>query len=98
LLEVELQTIRAARQMRGGIGRGGLLDGVRDAFGYAIPLMASAVRRGERVALAMESRAFGALPARTYFRATSVGRADLAFVLVCLGVLGGLLVTRWYLR
>jgi len=46
---------------------------------YVIPLLALAVRRGERVALAMESRAFGALPRRTYYRATSFGRADVVF-------------------
>lgn len=98
LLELELQTIRAARQMRGGVGRGGPFESIREAFGYAIPLLASAVRRGERVALAMESRAFGALPARTYYRVTTIGPADFAFGCVCLGLLGVLLVARLYLR
>jgi energy-coupling factor transport system permease protein len=65
-------------------------------FGYAIPLLASAVRKGERVALAMESRGFGALPHRTYFRVTTFGRADLIFGLACVAVFAGLIVARFY--
>jgi energy-coupling factor transport system permease protein len=94
LLQVEFETIRAAHQMRGGVGGGGPFGRIREVVGYAIPLLASAVRKGERVALAMESRGFGALPAqtRTYFRVTSVGRADFWFSAVCLLALGGLIL------
>jgi energy-coupling factor transport system permease protein len=94
LLEVEFRSIRAAHQMRGGVGRGTLLDMVRQLFGYAIPLLASAVHRGERVALAMESRGFGALPRRTYFRATTLGCGDLIFGLACVAAFAGLIVAR----
>jgi len=95
LLQVEFESIRAAHQMRGGAGRGGWLEKVRETAGYAIPLLVSAVRKGERVALAMDSRGFGALPAgkRTFFRVTTLSRADLWFSLVCLlafGLLAGL--------
>src|SRR5207237_1389011 len=55
LLGVEYETIRAAHQLRAGIRRSSPLDAVREVIGYAIPLLASAVRKGERVALAMES-------------------------------------------
>jgi energy-coupling factor transport system permease protein len=98
MLEVELQTIRAARQMRGGLGRGTILDRVREVFGYVIPLMASAVRKGERVALAMESRGFGVVPKRTYFRVTTLGRHDAAFAAGCLLTLAALIAVRFYLR
>jgi energy-coupling factor transport system permease protein len=96
LLQVEFETIRAAHQMRGGVGSGGPFGWIREMVGYAIPLMASAVRKGERVALAMESRGFGALPAqrRTYFRVTAVSRADLWFSLACLLAFGTLVVLR----
>jgi energy-coupling factor transport system permease protein len=96
LLEVELDTIRAAHQMRGGAGGYGPVDKVREVVGYAIPLLASAVRKGERVALAMESRGFGALPAnqRTYFRVTTLGRADLWFGGACLLVLAAVIGAR----
>jgi energy-coupling factor transport system permease protein len=97
LLEVEFQTIRAARQMRGGAGRGTPLERGRELFDYAIPLLASAVHKGERVALAMESRGFGALPNRTYFRTTTLGRGDLVFSVACIAVFAALVVSRFYL-
>ena len=84
LLEGEFETIRAAHRMRGGVGRGTPVAAARELFGYAIPLLASAVRKGERVAMAMESRGFGALPRRTYFRSTAIDRSDAVFVASCL--------------
>ena len=79
LVEEELANVRAAHQVRNVEGGRGPLGRLRAAFGYAIPLLAIAVRRGERVALAMDSRAFGALPRRTYYRTTTVGRPDALF-------------------
>jgi energy-coupling factor transport system permease protein len=93
LVEIEFATIRAAHQLRGGVGRRGPLARAQEIAGYAIPLLALAVRRGERVALAMESRAFGALPRRTYYRTTSVGWADAWFALGALVVLGAIAVS-----
>jgi len=79
LIQEELENVRAAHQVRGGTGGRGLLAQLRQSFGYAIPLLAISVRRAERVALAMDSRGFGARPARTYFRITTVTRSDLVF-------------------
>ena len=79
LVEEELANVRAAHQVRNVEGGHGPFGRLRAAFGYAIPLLAIAVRRGERVALAMDSRAFGALPRRTYYRTTSLGRSDALF-------------------
>jgi energy-coupling factor transport system permease protein len=92
LVEVEFSTIRAAHQLRGGVGRRGPLAHIQELFGYAIPLLALAVRRGERVALAMECRAFGARPRRTYYRETHHGWADVWFACAALLVLGALSV------
>jgi energy-coupling factor transport system permease protein len=97
LLEVEFRTIRAAHQMRGGGSRGTVFDPFREMFGYAIPLLASAVRKGERVALAMESRGFGALTPRTYFRVTTLGRDDLIFAVACIAAFAALFLARFYL-
>jgi nucleotide-binding universal stress UspA family protein len=47
---------------------------------FAIPLLASAIRRADRVALAMDSHAFGTEIGRTYFHEQRFGRADLAFI------------------
>jgi energy-coupling factor transport system permease protein len=61
----ELEVIRAARRVRGvdhGRGPGAWF---RRTIGLAIPLLAGAIRHAERVALAMDARAFGAHPTRT---------------------------------
>ena len=79
LVQEELANIRAAHQVRGAAGGRGVLARIRRSFGYAIPLLAISVRRAERVALAMDSRGFGARPDRTYFRTTTLTRSDLLF-------------------
>jgi energy-coupling factor transport system permease protein len=95
LLAVEFDNIRAAHLIRGGATDRGPLAAVRELIGYAIPLLATAVRKGERVALAMDSRAFGALPRRTYYRETSLGWTDAWFGLGALLALGLAMLARF---
>jgi energy-coupling factor transport system permease protein len=78
LLQDEINNIRAAYQVRGAVPRG-IAGRIRQAFDYAIPLLAISVRRGERVALAMESRAFEALPHRTYLQVSEFSWRDPVF-------------------
>jgi energy-coupling factor transport system permease protein len=61
----ELDVIRAAHRVRGMDHGRGPLAWFRRTIGLAIPLLASAIRHAERVALAMDARAFGAHPTRT---------------------------------
>ena len=56
---------RAAHRVRGMAGGRGPLAGARRHLGYVVPLLAGAIRHAERVALAMDSRAFGAHRTRT---------------------------------
>lgn len=61
----ELAVIRAAHRVRGAhSGRGPIAAAIRWG-GYVVPLLAGAIRHAERVALAMDARAFGAYPDRT---------------------------------
>ena len=76
----EYASIRAAAQVRGAGARSGLLGAVRSLRRDAVPLLAGAIRRSERLALAMDSRAFGAYPTRTYHRQLHVTRADWLFL------------------
>jgi energy-coupling factor transport system permease protein len=87
LVQEELDNIRAAHQVRGATAGRGFAARVRQTVGYAIPLLAISVRRAERVALAMDSRGFGARPDRTYFRSTTLTRADLTFAVGAAAVL-----------
>lgn len=61
----ELGVIRAAHRVRGHHAGHGPFAAVARWWGYILPLMAGAIRHAERVALAMDSRAFGAHPTRT---------------------------------
>jgi len=85
LLRSEFETIRMAHKVRGAGRRAGLLGGLDQLRRFAIPLLAAALRKSERAALAMDAKAFGSGPQRTYFRQTRVGRADLIFLLGALG-------------
>jgi len=90
LLQEEYDTIRAAHHVRGvpeGKGLSGALGRMKR---YAIPLLAGAVRRGERAALAMDSRAFGAYPDRTYLRQMRFSGRDAVFLLGTIVFLCGL--------
>jgi energy-coupling factor transport system permease protein len=88
LVHEEYENIKAAHHVRGGVGGNGPIAWIRQMFGYAIPLLAISVRRAERVALAMDSRGFGARPDRTYFRQTSIGYTDLWFLLGAIAAIG----------
>ena len=61
----ELEVIRQAHRVRGAHGGRGPFAAVARWFGYIVPLLAGAIRHAERVALAMDARAFGAHPDRT---------------------------------
>ena len=61
----ELDVIRQAHRVRGAHGGRGPIAVAARWFGYVVPLMAGAIRHAERVALAMDARAFGAHPDRT---------------------------------
>lgn len=61
----ELDVIRQAHRVRGAHGGRGPIAAVRRGIGYVVPLLAGAIRHAERVALAMDARAFGAHPDRT---------------------------------
>ncbi|WP_029144992.1 energy-coupling factor transporter transmembrane component T family protein [Microbacterium luticocti] len=61
----ELDIIRQAHRVRAAGARRGPFAAIARGFGYIVPLLAGAIRHAERVALAMDARAFGAYPTRT---------------------------------
>jgi energy-coupling factor transport system permease protein len=61
----ELDVIRQAHRVRGSHGGRGPFAALARWWGYIVPLLAGAIRHAERVALAMDSRAFGAHTDRT---------------------------------
>ncbi len=85
LLRDEFETIQMAHKVRGVGERAGLRGRVEQIRRYAIPLLAAAIRKSERTALAMDAKAFGAGPDRTYYRQLRLQTHDMLFVLAAIG-------------
>jgi len=84
LLGREFQIIRMAHKIRGVGERLGLRGKIKQMRRYAIPLLAAAIRKSERTALAMDAKAFGAGPERTYYRHMRFGWHDGLFIVATL--------------
>ncbi|MBS1675595.1 MAG: energy-coupling factor transporter transmembrane protein EcfT [Actinobacteria bacterium] len=80
----ELSVIRSAHRVRGTHGGRGPFARLARGWGYIVPLLASAIRHAERVALAMDSRAFGAFPTRTERHVVPFRIRDVVFIAVML--------------
>lgn len=91
ILQMEYQYIRDAQRARGLSGGGGPVAALWRIRRYAIPLMAGGVRRASRIAQAMDARAFGAYPQRTYRRTLVVDGGDWLFLIACFGLAATLL-------
>ncbi|MCR2813132.1 MULTISPECIES: energy-coupling factor transporter transmembrane component T [Microbacterium] len=91
----ELDVIRQAHRVRGSHGGRGPFAAIARGAGYLVPLLAGAIRHAERVALAMDSRAFGAYPDRTERHLVPWRTRDTVFVVAFWIVTGALLVVFW---
>lgn len=60
---------------------------IRRFFSMAFLLLVFAVRRGSKLATAMEARGFGARPTRTWARSSSLSAWDAVFLVGCVGVM-----------
>lgn len=82
----ELDVIRQAHRVRGAHGGRGPIAAAARWFGYLVPLLAGAIRHAERVALAMDARAFGAHSARTERHLVPWQVRDTVFVVAFLAI------------
>ena len=80
----ELEVIRQAHRVRGAHGGRGPFAAIARWSGYIVPLLAGAIRHAERVALAMDARAFGAYPDRTERHLVPFRARDVVFVVLFL--------------
>ena len=81
MLQHEFRLIQAAHQVRGVVEERGAVAWMTRLQRYTIPLLATAIRQAERTALAMDGRAFGAYPQRSYYRRMRFTRVDYGFFL-----------------
>lgn len=89
LLARESQVIRLARRARGVDAGRSPVAAARLAGSTILGLLVSAIRRGARMARAMEARGFGARPCRTVARPQRMRVADWGWILGALLLAGG---------
>jgi len=89
LMGNEWRTIRMARRARGVDAGRNALAHARLFGGTVFTLLVGAVRRGTRLALAMDARGFDSTGPRTVARPQQVRRSDLALVAGALVLLAG---------
>ncbi|QKS70430.1 energy-coupling factor transporter transmembrane protein EcfT [Paenalkalicoccus suaedae] len=76
----ELEVLKQAHRVR-GVGRAKGIKGRLTQFRrYVIPLMANAIRKAERVAVAMESKGFTGSTTRTHYHHMTVKTRDWTFL------------------
>lgn len=80
LMAIEWQTISMARRARGVDAGRSPIAAIRLFAGQLLALLVGAVRRGSRMALAMEARGFGALPCRTVARVQRMTVGDWGWI------------------
>lgn len=78
----ELDVIRQAHRVRGAHAGRTPWAAVARGLGYVVPLLAGAIRHAERVAMAMDARAFGAYPTRTERHLVPFRARDVVFVVL----------------
>lgn len=81
LMSNELKVIKEAHAVRGVSQVSGRLEAYKR---YTVPLLVSGIRKAETVALAMDSRAFGVYPHRTYLEDFEWSKSGIFLVLTVL--------------
>lgn len=89
LLAQEWQTLAMARRARGVDAGRSPIAALRLFAGMLLALLVGAIRRGTRMALAMEARGFGAMPCRTVARVQRMRSADWGWLLGALVLAAG---------
>jgi energy-coupling factor transport system permease protein len=97
MLGYEFLLIRGAQRIRGVPQRRGVRGWVQGAVRYMIPLLAAALRRAERVAIAMEARGLGPGLHRTYYRYIPMRARDIGAAIALIGVNALIIAVSWKL-
>ncbi|RSD26142.1 energy-coupling factor transporter transmembrane component T family protein [Mesobacillus subterraneus] len=86
LMKEEMEIIRGAHRVRGAGRSHTLSDKIKQIKKYAIPLLASGIRKAERTAIAMESKGFTGEPNREFYKVIPVTKKDWLLSCMLIGV------------
>jgi energy-coupling factor transport system permease protein len=87
LIKEEFQTLQNAHRVRGVARARTIPEKVKQLKRYVIPLLAGAIRKAERTALAMESKGFTGEKNRVFYRQIPVSRMDWFFFILMIGAI-----------
>ena len=87
-VEAEFDIIRSAHRIRGVGEKPGLVGKLEEYQRFTIPLLVSLIRKSTRAAMAMEAKAFGAFPDRTYLTRMHIRSRDVVFLVTLVASLG----------
>lgn len=93
----EMEILKQAHRIRGVHRTKGIKGKLQQLKRYSIPLLASGIRKAERVAIAMESKGFTGERERTHFHQLTVQKKDWMFLAMLIGGLAVIYVTSYYL-
>jgi len=94
-LQREAELLMKAHRARGAGLAGGPAGWIKNMLPVLVPLFASALRRAEELAVAMEARCYRGGISRTGGRLRRPGWADYITLAVCLAVLAGTIALRF---
>lgn len=97
MLQAEFETIRLAQNLRGRELGGGPLGWFRRQRRLVIPLLTGAIRRADRVAIAMDSRGFNSPTPRTHYRRVPFTRTDTALIVGAILTGASIIAFTWWL-
>lgn len=80
MMETEFNVVKSAHKVMGISDEGGIQSYFEKTKRYSIPLLVNAIRIGERTALSMDGRAFGAFKERTFFDKIEFKKIDLIYI------------------
>jgi energy-coupling factor transport system permease protein len=88
----EVRDISVAQRSRGATFHGRGLSVLRSAVSLLVPVLLAALRRADRLALAMESRSFRTAGDRTSIGGTRIGLSDVLVIAFAFGLTCGALL------
>ena len=91
LEQKEVEAVKAAHSIRGRAARSGLIDRFKLWQRYMFTVLINGLRKAEMTATALECRAFGAYPDRTYVKTVTFHSVDLLLILVFVIIQAGLI-------
>jgi energy-coupling factor transport system permease protein len=97
LMKEEIQTLQDAHRIRGVARAITWKDKLKQLKRYSIPLLASAIRKAERTALAMESKGFTGAKNRNFYRKLNITWMDWLFLLVMISAVLTSALISWKL-